>query len=538
MELIYLWVEEYKNITKQGFNFSPRFECSYDEATQELTIDEKKDYVNIFPENINITAIVGENGSGKSSILKVLKKILDYIPYTELGYGSSGKQEYPFSFIIVVKTGDKIQYISSFSIHTNIDKANILGHYNYYLYLADDQKPISEEYRTDKLTHHRFSLDNSVIAQMLTSQYVANIDFKLTTFMYLPTKIEIKPIKLHELFSELTGDYEQGFGVSDIDLSLDMSDKEFESARKNIRNQSFAKADDLNEIFINTQDNFHKYLIIWYIKEYGDDDYYQFEDKDFLSKEYTAQVNSINEKEFNEYFKEKEKEINTLTKREKEIYFNYCKDFFEFDFIDLENRKFNHLSHGEQTIFSQFLNIYYFSLYDKEKIFLFLMDEPDLSLHPQWQKKYLFELYNLLNRINFTFNIILTTHSPFILSDLPKENIKFLKGGKQTEVNIDTFGANIHTLLSHGFFMQDGLIGEFAKKKMNEVIKILKRKRVSQKNLDYCKKIISIIGEPILKSTLEKMLDDKLHTDESELKKLEREQKEIQEKIHKLKDNQ
>jgi len=29
MELIYLWVEDYKNIHRQGFNFSPRFECKF-----------------------------------------------------------------------------------------------------------------------------------------------------------------------------------------------------------------------------------------------------------------------------------------------------------------------------------------------------------------------------------------------------------------------------------------------------------------------------------------------------------------------------
>ena len=58
MELVYLWVEEYKNIIGQGFNFSPRFECSYDEEKEELTINENKDYVSIFPENINVTAIV------------------------------------------------------------------------------------------------------------------------------------------------------------------------------------------------------------------------------------------------------------------------------------------------------------------------------------------------------------------------------------------------------------------------------------------------------------------------------------------------
>ena len=29
MELVYLWVEDYKNIHKQGFNFSLRFEYDY-----------------------------------------------------------------------------------------------------------------------------------------------------------------------------------------------------------------------------------------------------------------------------------------------------------------------------------------------------------------------------------------------------------------------------------------------------------------------------------------------------------------------------
>jgi len=31
MELVYLWVEEYKNIHRQGFNFSPKFNYHYDE---------------------------------------------------------------------------------------------------------------------------------------------------------------------------------------------------------------------------------------------------------------------------------------------------------------------------------------------------------------------------------------------------------------------------------------------------------------------------------------------------------------------------
>ena len=33
MELVYLWVKEYKNIHHQGFNFSPKFKCDFDEET-------------------------------------------------------------------------------------------------------------------------------------------------------------------------------------------------------------------------------------------------------------------------------------------------------------------------------------------------------------------------------------------------------------------------------------------------------------------------------------------------------------------------
>ena len=90
MELVYLWVEDYKNIKKQGFNFSPRFKCKfYDEYDEEdnlkndckLEIIDKEKTGESYPkdffgENINVTAIVGENGSGKSTLFEEILNIV------------------------------------------------------------------------------------------------------------------------------------------------------------------------------------------------------------------------------------------------------------------------------------------------------------------------------------------------------------------------------------------------------------------------------------------------------------------------------
>ena len=42
MELVYLWVEEYKNIKNQEFNFSPRFGCEFFPEYEEDTNGKKK----------------------------------------------------------------------------------------------------------------------------------------------------------------------------------------------------------------------------------------------------------------------------------------------------------------------------------------------------------------------------------------------------------------------------------------------------------------------------------------------------------------
>jgi len=76
------------------------------------------------------------------------------------------------------------------------------------------------------------------------------------------------------------------------------------------------------------------------------------------------------------------------------------------------------------------------------------------------------------------------THSPFILSDIPRTNTLFLKKDESSRYATalkrkpDSFGANIHELLSDGFFMSD-TIGAFAKEKITEIIEFCRKAETS-----------------------------------------------------------
>ncbi|WP_323658637.1 AAA family ATPase [Aliarcobacter butzleri] len=193
-----------------------------------------------------------------------------------------------------------------------------------------------------------------------------------------------------------------------------------------------------------------------------------------------------------------------------------------------------------------------------------LLDEIESYLHPIWQKNLIQYIYNFVKIYSIDIHIILTSHSPFILSDIPKENVIFLEKYKKDEdknqkegncknatkdIELKTFGANIHTLLSNGFFMSDGLMGEFAKNKIEEIKKFyeliqkLQNKGKIKKELwkkSYEKRktrfgnIQKIIGEPFLQTIIKNYLDEleilfngKKEFLDKEIKRLEELRKEL-----------
>lgn len=137
-----------------------------------------------------------------------------------------------------------------------------------------------------------------------------------------------------------------------------------------------------------------------------------------------------------------------------------------------------------------------------------VLEEVELYFHPEYQRqfiKYLLEqIRNACLPESMAINLLFVTHSPFILSDVPRQNVLFLRDGKpESSMQEDTFGANIHTLLQNGFFLSSVPIGEFAKAKIARMFEILNQSRpLTKKEANLLEREIPLVSEPLLRSQL------------------------------------
>lgn len=140
-----------------------------------------------------------------------------------------------------------------------------------------------------------------------------------------------------------------------------------------------------------------------------------------------------------------------------------------------------------------------------------ILDEIELYFHPEYQRKFVEHILNCIRTAELkeikSVNILMITHSPFILSDIPKSNVLFLKDGKPFyNMQENTFAANIHSLLRNGFFLEKGSIGSFARKKIDMMFGILQA-GTSTKEM---RQQIMLVSEPILRSQLLKLYNEQI----------------------------
>ena len=96
-----------------------------------------------------------------------------------------------------------------------------------------------------------------------------------------------------------------------------------------------------------------------------------------------------------------------------------------------------------------------------------ILEEVELYFHPELQQQFVKQLLDGIRCINLpninAIHIAIVTHSPYVLSDIPKMNVLAMtKEGLPSGGKLKTFCANIHEMLKDSFFLSHGSQGDFA----------------------------------------------------------------------------
>jgi restriction system-associated AAA family ATPase len=113
---------------------------------------------------------------------------------------------------------------------------------------------------------------------------------------------------------------------------------------------------------------------------------------------------------------------------------------------------------------------------------LFLLDEPETHLNPDWRASYISTFRAALEADAATKNVmrevLLTSHSPFIISDCQKENVLIFEKNKDGKVewhnpDFNTFGASANAITIKVFGRKE-TIGDYALGKLEALRQRLK----------------------------------------------------------------
>lgn len=186
------------------------------------------------------------------------------------------------------------------------------------------------------------------------------------------------------------------------------------------------------------------------------------------------------------------------------------------------------LSTGENAFLNILSKYHSIKTHLTNKSVLIFIDEADLYLHPRWQQRYISLIIEYLTVLlkDKKLQLIITTHSPIILSDIPKNHVIFMnKNSNGTIITNDnashseTFGGNIFNLYNDSFFLNKDkngeAIGMLASRNIEKISAILRKTKniidvaintnnednidwkKYEKDIEYCNNIINVIGEPI-----------------------------------------
>ncbi|MBO1515172.1 AAA family ATPase [Metabacillus bambusae] len=610
MELVYLWVEKYGYFKDTGFHFSNMFEFKYNKETSNLAISDSHTKIMnpvLYSKNIsNLSVVVGDNGAGKTSLLRGIIEFLGtYEDYGHLGkflgafydYHNSELKVFSYNMNKLNMTTKECKTVKvspvSKSEFRQVMKRTKLIYMNNVLDLNDysyrkvgnvKDASLGGLIRDDFLRNGEMNYIKSDENPLLN--YFNNEVYRQLKFLYgynhknmgtiipfkLPDILKVKTLLIGDRLNDVIGDLlinhvKDSKGNSQRNKSIEkaitsvvnmthqpewikqldpkqvrvfnMVQHLFLNALIEVAKPNTTKDTRLHELdcLIAAYQPYQGGSLLLYISNYlirlrdslerisnhanrvapyqdflkwlDDNNLFEFEISDIETDTIYIKLNDSNKEYFQEFFAH---------------YNKTCQPFYFLNFSW-------GLSTGESNMLSLFARLYsvldvnirgegriynYFTRKVKCDNVLLLIDEADLSFHPKWQIMYVDVLLKLVSDLfrSCRVQVILTTHSPILLSDVPKSNVIYLKKGINDSANNhqETFGQNIHTLFTDAFFL-DKATGHFSNRIIQDVgndLDVLAKqaqnkdpKSRNKHNLEYYKSIISIIGEPIIRKAFE-----------------------------------
>jgi len=511
LELISLYVDDYKTLKKININLNPSFKTFFDDDN--VLIVENSNFYEKKEDRSNIKLLCGENGVGKSTVLELLRR--PYLSENNILVMKTEDDKFISNNEVVINYNGVIydckndDFELKFS-ELSLDNSDLYGHglefkrhfFDFYM----KEKKLFDEIDSELLT-------NFLISDVRMGSFVEDIMSAIRNKLGIHFIDEhyVEELRKQDLFSFL---FYVHFGDNTFDTWLSNNSEEVQSILFSITELNIV------ESLISIKNLF--------FRAGGNGSHVVGELQELLDSEYPI----------DEYEEVLERFLNisdSFDKAVKPFYaqarVHYWEGVVRYSFyfrgykriID-EKRYLENLSLGEY--YSVRSRYHLFAKMLQQDSAIILEDEPDCHLHPEWARVFMSSFVDSVESIRqylgetrdplYTkkiYNFVLTTHSPLILSDFFKDEVIFFRkvDGKviiEDEVP-DCFAGNIGSLLVDNFFLNK-VIGEYAEKRIRKLIVEMDHARksvITEEEKSRMKRVISCIGDRLLRRLLEEKFE-------------------------------
>lgn len=551
MKLIALVIKQYDKLFKeQIFNFSDEYKVNFDFETNELKIDKNPDYIeNFYGESIyNISPIVGINGIGKTTVLNIISG------YSPAKREQDSDNQYFFLFELG-KQEDRVRFKLS---SNNLSVATLQECWGQTFYRNQDGSfdCDSEFYDDTKniLYVNLPSKGKGGVIEYRTTLNQEGLAMFIQSYLWLSDREIISSVLSCSLgiISYGLKDYNNSIprGIKAIGFLIYKSIhnifyEEDKFIKKLLSESLLSKCEKYLKEDVSDYENYGFNLLLEIVKELDKNEVKAETRK--IRKEYVESIISIVKvfrkfryvstkiEDDSEYILLKYSKMNrNLFKELNEKLTNYViskerlnKPYNYTLIVDTPNY---HMSTGEGNLIEIFSQLYtYLSMHEEssEDIIL-LVDELESGMHLEWSRRLIQILIDNLSEIledegkGRKIQLIFTTHSPYMLSDIKPGNVIMIEKNQETgysegKVLQNTFAKNIQEIMKENLI--DNIYGDFALAKINSMIERLNGEEEHEGNEEELLKEIHLISEPILRNKLLEMYDKKYNTSEFSVEK-------------------